>query len=39
MDFLRGKWCGANYDHDPSANARFGIQGSPNEVIYQRENF
>jgi MSHA biogenesis protein MshQ len=34
---LQGKWCGANYDKDPTARATFGIRKTP--LIYLRENF
>jgi MSHA biogenesis protein MshQ len=40
MSYLRGNWCGANYDRDPVARANFGIYGSQSkQFIYQRENY
>ena len=35
--WLRGKWCGTNYDHDPRARVTFGIYKNANEFIYLRE--
>ncbi|MDP9109929.1 MAG: hypothetical protein M3N23_12800, partial [Pseudomonadota bacterium] len=35
--FLRGKWCGANYDRDPRARVTFGVYKNANEFIYIRE--
>lgn len=39
--YLRGKWCGSNFDRDPLARATFGIFGSSAKKgpIYLRENF
>jgi len=39
LTFLRGKWCGGTYDHDPKARARFGAYRGGDEVIYFREVF
>jgi hypothetical protein len=41
MSYLRGNWCGANYDRDPVARANFGLYGGSqtNQPIYQRENY
>lgn len=39
MGYLRGKWCGANYDRDPKARVTFGIYKNPNELIYMREMY
>jgi len=36
---LRGKWCGASYDRDSTARARFGVFKGAEEVIFIRENF
>jgi MSHA biogenesis protein MshQ len=36
---LRGQWCGAAYDKDPSARVRFGIRSGGDERIYMRENY
>lgn len=36
---LRGQWCGALYDRDPAARARFGIRSGGDERIYMRENY
>lgn len=39
--YLRGKWCGNAYDHDPAARATFGISGGSAKkgMIYLRENY
>lgn len=37
--WLRGQWCGAAYDRDPVARARFGIRRGSSEVIFIRENY
>lgn len=39
MDFLRGPWCGANADKDPSARASFGLYRGNDSMVYQRENY
>ncbi len=39
LPWLRGQWCGAAHDRDPSARARFGIRGGGGERIYIRENY
>ncbi|MBX3665094.1 MAG: hypothetical protein KF834_05370 [Burkholderiales bacterium] len=39
LPWLRGQWCGAAHDRDPSARARFGIRGGGDERIYIRENY
>lgn len=38
-DYLRGRWCGASFDRDATARARFGVYRGAEEVIYVRENF
>ena len=35
--YLRGKWCGTNYDRDPRARVTFGVYKNANEFIYIRE--
>jgi hypothetical protein len=35
--WLRGKWCGSNYDKDPNARIRFGVSKAP--YIYLRERY
>ena len=35
--YLRGKWCGANYDRDPSGRITFGVYKNANQFIYMRE--
>lgn len=37
QSWLRGKWCGSNYDKDPSARVRFGVPKAP--YIYLRERY
>ncbi|BBP04005.1 hypothetical protein TPL01_16160 [Sulfuriferula plumbiphila] len=39
MAYLRGKWCGANYDRDPKARVTFGIYKNANDFIYMREMY
>jgi len=39
MAYLRGKWCGANYDRDPRARVTFGIYKNANDFIYMREMY
>lgn len=41
MPYLSGKWCGTNYDRDPTARAAFGIAGSSSKrgAIFIREGF
>ncbi len=39
MAYLRGQWCGAAYDKDPSVRVRFGIRPGGAERIYMRENY
>ncbi|CAG4885196.1 protein of unknown function [Georgfuchsia toluolica] len=41
LSYLSGKWCGANYDRDPTARATFGIYGSSLKKgpIYIRESY
>lgn len=41
MPYLSGKWCGANYDRDPTARAAFGIAGSSSKrgAIFIREGY
>lgn len=39
LGYLRGKWCGGNYDRDPRARATFGIYKNANEFIYRREMY
>ena len=36
---LRGAWCGATYDKDPSARATFGLFRGSQNVIHQQENY
>jgi MSHA biogenesis protein MshQ len=36
---LRGRWCGASYDRDAMARARFGVYQGVEEVIFVRENY
>ncbi|MBC7701677.1 DUF6701 domain-containing protein [Aquabacterium sp.] len=36
---LRGAWCGATYDKDPSARATFGLFRGSQHVIHQQENY
>ena len=36
---LRGRWCGASYDRDATARARFGVYRGAEEVIFVRENY
>ncbi len=36
---LRGQWCGAAHDKDPSSRARFGIRAGTDQRIYMRENY
>ena len=37
--YLRGKWCGANYDRDPSGRITFGVYKNANQFIYLREMY
>ena len=39
LPWLRGQWCGAAYDRDPTVRARFGIRRGSDEQIYMRENY
>jgi len=39
MAYLRGKWCGANYDRDSRARVTFGIYKNANDFIYMREMY
>ena len=39
LPWLRGQWCGAANDRDPTVRARFGVRRGSNEVIFMRENF
>ena len=39
LAFLRGAWCSAGYDKDPSARATFGQQSGNLTTVYRRENF
>lgn len=41
LSYLSGKWCGSNYDRDPTARATFGIYGSSLKKgpIYIRESY
>ncbi|MHB1244917.1 MAG: DUF6701 domain-containing protein [Sulfuriferula sp.] len=39
LKYLRGKWCGGNYDSDPRVRATFGIYKNANEFIYMREMY
>jgi hypothetical protein len=38
-DYLRGRWCGAAYDKDPTARATFGVYANPSQFIYLREMY
>jgi len=39
LTYLRGQWCGAAYDRDPTARVRFGIGSGSDERIYMREDY
>jgi MSHA biogenesis protein MshQ len=39
LTHLRGQWCGAAYDRDPTARVRFGISSGSDERIYMREDY
>ena len=39
LPWLRGQWCGAANDRDPTVRARFGVRRGSNEVIFMRENY
>ena len=39
LAFLRGAWCSASYDKDPSARASFGLYRGADNLIHQRENY
>lgn len=39
LPWLRSRWCGADFDRDPTARATFGIYRSTTPFIYQRENY
>lgn len=39
LPWLRGQWCGAANDRDPTVRARFGVRRGSNEVIFTRENY
>ncbi|MFZ2652480.1 MAG: DUF6701 domain-containing protein [Burkholderiaceae bacterium] len=39
LSFLRGAWCGANFDKDPSARASFGLYRGADAALYRRENY
>ncbi len=39
LSFLRGQWCGANYDRYPTVRATFGIYRNTDRFIYQQENY
>ncbi|MGB6053672.1 MAG: DUF6701 domain-containing protein, partial [Burkholderiaceae bacterium] len=39
LEYLRGRWCGADHDRDPRARVGFGIYKSPGETIYMREMY
>lgn len=39
LPWLRGQWCGATHDRDPTVRARFGIRRGSDEQIYMRENY
>ena len=39
LGYLRGKWCGGNYDRDPRVRATFGIYKNANDFIYMREMY
>ncbi|MDO9031469.1 MAG: hypothetical protein Q7V09_13610 [Hydrogenophaga sp.] len=39
LAYLRGAWCGATYDKDPSARATFGLFRGAQHVIHQQENY
>lgn len=39
LAYLRGAWCSATYDKDPSARATFGLFRGAVHLIHQRENY
>lgn len=39
LGFLRGAWCSASHDKDPSARASFGLYRGADTMLYQRENY
>ncbi len=39
LAYLRGAWCSASHDKDPSARATFGRPGGNAALVYRRENF
>ncbi|MBC7700998.1 DUF6701 domain-containing protein [Aquabacterium sp.] len=39
LAYLRGAWCGATYDKDPSARATFGLFRGGNNLVQQQENY
>jgi hypothetical protein len=39
LAYLRGAWCGAGADKDPSARASFGLYRGADSLLYQRENY
>jgi len=39
LGWLRGRWCGAAHDRDPTARATFGIYRGATPFVYQRENY
>ena len=39
LSHLQGAWCGGTYTNDPTARATFGVYGSSERVIFQRENY
>jgi MSHA biogenesis protein MshQ len=39
LPYLRGQWCGANYDRYPTVRATFGIYRNTDRFIYQQENY
>ena len=39
LSYLRGAWCGASPDKDPSARASFGLHRGNDGLMYRRENY
>ncbi len=39
LPYLRGQWCGANFDRYPTVRATFGIYRNTDRFIYQQENY
>jgi hypothetical protein len=39
LSWLRGRWCGASYDRDPTGRITFGIHRAASPLVLQRENY